>query len=69
MCLACNTSCTHSLKECAAMDGEYCIVCHHESTMPSLSRRRATPPGSSKARPSLSALLREIRQRRGRRRA
>jgi len=71
MCLACKAdeSCEHSLRECAAIEGEYCIVCHHDSSMPSLARRRAGPPGPGKARPSLSALLREIRQRRGRRRA
>jgi hypothetical protein len=71
MCVACSvdTFCDHSLKDCAAIEGEYCIVCHHTSTMPNLARRRAALPGTPKVRGSLSALLREIRQRRGRRRA
>jgi hypothetical protein len=63
MCVACQveTSCEHALKDCAAIEGEY--------SMPSLARRKPAPLGSRKARPSMSALLREIRQRRGRRRA
>jgi hypothetical protein len=71
MCIVCSahTFCEHPLKDCAAIEGEYCIVCHHASTMPNLARRRAAPPGTPKARPSISALLRKIRQRRGRRRA
>lgn len=51
------------------MEGEYCIVCHHDSTLPSVVRRKAAPPGPRTARPNMSALLREIRHRRGRRRA
>jgi hypothetical protein len=71
MCVACKveTSCEHPLKDCATIEGEYCIVCHHHSSMPSLARRKPAPLGPQKARPSPSALLREIRQRRGRRRA
>jgi hypothetical protein len=71
MCVACkvDTSCEHALKDCAAIEGEYCIVCHHHSSLPSLARRKPARLGPPKARPSMSALLREIRQRRGRRRA
>jgi hypothetical protein len=71
MCIACkaDTPCEHSLKECAAIEGEYCIVCHHRSSLPNLARPKPAPLGPRKARPSMSALLREIRQRRGRRRA
>jgi hypothetical protein len=71
MCVACqvDTSCEHALKDCAAIEGEYCIVCHHHSSMPNLARRKPAALGPRKARPSMSALLREIRLRRGRRRA
>jgi len=71
MCIACqvDTPCDHPLKECVAIRGEYCIVCHHGSTLPGVVRRRSASIGPQKIRPSLSALLREIRQRRGRRRA
>jgi hypothetical protein len=71
MCIACkaDTPCEHALNESGAIDGEYCIVCHHRSSLPNLARRKPAPLGPRKARPSMSALLREIRQRRGRRRA
>ena len=71
MCLACKAdpACEHSLRECSAIEGAYCIVCHHDSSLPGLAVRRAAAPGRPKARPSMAALLREIRQRRGRRRA
>jgi hypothetical protein len=71
MCIACKADkpCDHPLKDCATMEGAYCIVCHHDSTMPSLAARRPARLGPRTARPTLSALLREIRQRRGRRRA
>jgi len=45
--------------------GEYCLVCHHNSSL-SVPARRSTTLGPRKDRPSLSALLREIRQRRAR---
>jgi hypothetical protein len=71
MCVACKVdpSCEHPLTDCAAIEGEYCIVCHHHSSIPNLARRKPAPLGPQKARPRMSALLREIRQRRGRRRA
>jgi hypothetical protein len=42
MCVACkvDTSCEHALKDCSAIEGEYCIVCHHHSAMPNLARRK-----------------------------
>jgi hypothetical protein len=67
MCFACKSDgrCDHSLNECATVKGEYCLVCHHNSSL-SAPARRSTTLGPRKDRPSLSALLREIRQRRGR---
>lgn len=61
--------CEHSLSDCATNDGEYCIICHHRSSLLSLARRKPAPLGLRKGRRSLAALLREIRQRRGRRSA
>jgi hypothetical protein len=52
-----DTSCEHPLKDCAAIEGEYCIVCHHHSSMPNLARRKPARLGPRKARPSMSALL------------
>jgi len=71
MCIACKADmlCEHSPKECTVIEGEYCIVCHHGSSLPNLALRRLASLGPRKGRPSMSALLREIRQRRGRRRA
>jgi hypothetical protein len=67
MCFACQSDdrCEHSLNDCGAVKGEYCLVCHHNTTL-SVPARRSTSLGPRKDRPSLSALLREIRQRRGR---
>jgi hypothetical protein len=67
MSFACKSErrCDHSLKECSAVRGEYCLVCHHNSSL-SAPARRSTTLGPRKDRPSLSALLREIRQRRSR---
>ncbi|MEX2222787.1 MAG: hypothetical protein WEG40_13400 [Candidatus Rokuibacteriota bacterium] len=53
------------MNDCATVKGEYCLVCHHNSSL-AAPARRSTPLGPRKDRPSLSALLREIRQRRGR---
>jgi hypothetical protein len=66
MCFACKSDarCDHPLNDCAAVKGEYCLVCHHNTTLP-VPTRRSTALGPRKDRPSLSALLREIRQRRG----
>lgn len=68
MSFACKSDgrCDHALKECSTVLGEYCLVCHHSSTLPTRTRR-STPLGPRKDRTSLSALLREIRARRGRR--
>jgi hypothetical protein len=66
MCFACKSDarCDHPLNDCAAVKGEYCLVCHHNTTLP-VPARRSTALGPRKDRPSLSVLLREIRQRRG----
>jgi hypothetical protein len=68
MCIACKTTltCDHRVTECAAIEGEYCLVCHHDSALPQPARRSA-PLGARKNRASMSALLREIRTRRRRR--
>jgi hypothetical protein len=68
MSFACKSDkrCEHSLQDCSAVRGEYCLVCHHNSTL-ATPARRSTRLGPRKDRPGLSALLREIRQRRGRR--
>lgn len=68
MCFACKSDgrCEHSLNDCTAVQGDYCLVCHHTSSL-ATPARRSTPAGPAKDRPSLSALLREIRRRRGRR--
>ena len=55
--------CDHSLNDCATVKGEYCLVCHHNSSL-SAPVRRSTPLGPRKDRRSLSELLREIRLRR-----
>jgi hypothetical protein len=68
MSFACKSDgrCDHPVKDCSAVKGEYCLVCHHNSSLAS-SARRSTPLGLRKDRPGLSAVLREIRQRRARR--
>jgi hypothetical protein len=68
MSFACKSDhrCDHALKDCATVRGAYCLVCHHDSSL-APPARKATSPGLRKNRPGLSALLREIRQRRGRR--
>ncbi|MGH7415560.1 MAG: hypothetical protein ACREKJ_15290 [Candidatus Rokuibacteriota bacterium] len=68
MSFACKSDrrCEHALNDCAAVEGEYCLVCHHGSSL-TTPARRSTPQGPGKPRPSMAALLREIRQRRGRR--
>jgi hypothetical protein len=68
MCVACKaeTQCEHPLSDCSAINGEYCIVCHHNSSL-SMPGRKSTPLGPRKAPSRMSAVLREIRQRRGRR--
>jgi len=68
MSFACETNerCEHSLKDCAAVQGEYCLVCHHASSL-ATPPRRSTPAGPRKDRLGMAGLLREIRQRRGRR--
>ncbi|HEY7652958.1 MAG TPA: hypothetical protein VIG07_09070 [Methylomirabilota bacterium] len=68
MCFACKSDgrCEHALKDCSAVKGDYCPVCHHGSSL-ATPARRSTPSGPKKDRRGLSALLREIRQRRGRR--
>ena len=59
MCIACkaDTPCEHALNDCAAIGGEYCIVCHHSSSLPNLTRRKPAPLGPRKARPRMAALL------------
>jgi hypothetical protein len=51
MCIVCSahTFCEHPLKDCAAIEGEYCIVCHYASTMPNLAPRRAAGHAESPA--------------------
>ncbi len=68
MSFACKSDrrCDHALKDCSAVRGEYCLVCHHNSSL-ATPGRKSTPLGPRKDRPGLTALLREIRQRRGRR--
>ena len=56
--------CDHSLSECSTVRGEYCVACHHGSSL-STPARRTTPLGPLKTRPGMSAVLREIRERRG----
>jgi hypothetical protein len=65
MCFACKSDvrCDHSLNDCATVKGEYCLVCHHNSSLPAPARR-STALGPRKDRRSLSELLREIRLRR-----
>lgn len=67
MSFACKSDkpCEHPLRECAAVQGEYCLVCHHGSSL-AVPPRRSTIMGPRRQRQSMSALLREIRQRRGR---
>ena len=62
MCFACKSDvrCDHALNDCATVKGEYCLVCHHNSSL----ARRSTALGPRKDRSSLSELLREIRLRR-----
>jgi hypothetical protein len=68
MCIACKASltCDHPVTECTAIEGEYCLVCHHDSTLPQPARRSA-PRDPRKNRAKMSAILREIRTRRQRR--
>jgi hypothetical protein len=68
MCFACKSDerCDHSLNECAAVQGDYCVVCHHTSAL-ATPARKSTPLGPRKDRGGMFAVLREIRQRRGRR--
>ncbi|HSB40494.1 MAG TPA: hypothetical protein VLK28_01590 [Methylomirabilota bacterium] len=68
MSFACRSDrrCDHPLKDCSAVQGEYCPVCHHASSLPAPTRRSPSP-GAPKQRPGLSAVLREIRRRRARR--
>ncbi len=61
-----DTRCDHPLIECATVDGDYCLVCYHNSSL-AVPPRRASGSVPRKGRPSMSALLREIRLRRGRR--
>ena len=65
MCFACKSDvrCDHSLNDCATVKGEYCLVCHHNSSL-SAPARRSTALGPRKDGSSLSELLREIRLRR-----
>jgi hypothetical protein len=67
MSFACKSdkSCDHPLRDCAAVQGEYCLVCHHGSSL-AVPPRRSTVMGPRRQRQSMGALLREIRQRRGR---
>ena len=67
MSFACKSGrrCDHELKECSAVRGEYCLVCHHNSSL-ATPARRSTPMGPRKDRTGLSAVLREIRERRKR---
>jgi hypothetical protein len=68
MSFACKSDrrCDHALKDCSTVRGEYCLVCHHNSSLASPARK-STPLGPRKDRAGLGALLREIRRRRGRR--
>ena len=67
MSFACKSDkpCEHPLRECAAVQGEYCLVCHHGSSL-AVPPRRSTIMGPRRQRQGMGALLREIRQRRGR---
>jgi hypothetical protein len=67
MCFACKTEmrCDHSVTDCPAVDGEYCMTCHHDSSLATPARRKSMSL-VRKSGPERSALLREIRQRRGR---
>ena len=67
MSFACQSDkrCEHPLKDCAAVRGEYCLVCHHGSTL-AIPARRSTLAGPRRDQRGMSAILREIRQRRGR---
>jgi hypothetical protein len=67
MSFACKSErrCDHALKDCAAVRGEYCLVCHHNSSL-ATPARRSTALGPRKDRGGLSAVLREIRERRKR---
>lgn len=67
MSFACKSDarCEHPLNECATPDGDYCLVCYHNSSL-AMPARRSTPQGPRKRRASLSEVMREIRERRGR---
>jgi hypothetical protein len=58
------TRCDHPVKDCP--EGEYCVTCHHDSFLARPMRRKSGSLGPQKYGPERSALLREIRQRRGR---
>ncbi len=49
MSFACKSErrCDHSLKDCSAVRGEYCLVCHHNSSLASPARGSAADAGSS----------------------
>ena len=68
MSFACKSDqrCEHPLKDCAAVQGDYCPVCHHGSSL-ATRPRRSTLAGPRRDQRGMSAMLREIRQRRGRR--
>src|SRR3981189_1778356 len=55
MSFACKSErrCDHSLKECSAVRGEYCLVCHHNSSL-ATPARRSTPLGPRKDRTRLA---------------
>lgn len=67
MSFACKSErrCDHALQDCATVRGEYCLVCHHNSSL-ATSTRRSTPLGPRKDKAGLSGVLREIRERRKR---
>jgi hypothetical protein len=63
MCIACKaeTRCEHPLHNCSAIEGAYCLVCHHDSSLPTPARRKSsTRPVPGKNGPRMGAVLREV---------
>jgi hypothetical protein len=47
MCFACKTEtrCDHPVKDCPAVEGEYCVTCHHDSSVAQPPRRKSASLG------------------------
>jgi hypothetical protein len=58
--------CDHPVKDCRTVEGESCVGCHHDASLTRPMRRTSGSLGPRQYGPERSALLREIRQRRGR---